>query len=289
MKLGFIGYGEAAKTISGGFKEEGLQEQYAWDIYWQVSEQESPAATRVNSMEELFSTCDVVMCLTPASASIAVAEQCKEYMTKDHIYVDASSSSSPKVMEKVWDIIKDTGVQFADGALLDTVPKYRHKTPLVLAGNGAQAAYNALAPYGINGEVVGTEPGSASAIKMLRSVYTKAHLACAFEMLEAAVYYGIEDYIMASLAKTIDEKDFISGMSGRTCGGVIHAARRSEELAMAAEMMEESGLSAGVAKAGAEKLYEIGELNLKEKLGTYRPKTWKEAMQCIKQAKEEKR
>lgn len=288
MKLGFIGYGEAAKAISGGLKEEGLKEQYAWDIRWQVSEQEELAATRVESMEELFGNCDVVMCLTPASASIAVAEQCKEYMTKDHIYVDASSSS-PKVMETVWDIIKETGVQFADGALLDTVPKYRHKTPLVLAGNGAQAAYDALVPYGMKAEVVGTEPGSACAIKMLRSVYTKAHLACAFEMLEAAVHYGVEDYIMASLAKTMDEKDFISGMSGRTCGGVIHAARRSEELAMAAEMMEESGLSAGVAKAGSQKLREIGELNLKEKLGAYRPKTWKEAMHCVKQAKEEKK
>lgn len=286
MKLGFIGYGEAAKAISGGLKEEGLQEQYGWDIRWQISEGETPAATRVESLEELFGTCDVVVCLTPASASIAVAQQCKEYMTKEHIYVDASSSS-PKVMETVWDIIKDTGVQFADGALLDTVPKYRHKTPLVLAGNGAQAAYDALVAYGMQAEVVGTEPGSACAIKMLRSVYTKAHLACAFEMLEAAVHYGVEDYIMASLAKTMDEKDFVSGMSGRTCGGVIHAARRSEELAMAAEMMEESGLSAGVVKAGAEKLREIGELNLKEKLGAYRPKTWKEAMHCVKQAKEE--
>ena len=288
MKLGFIGYGEAAKTISGGLKEEGLQEQYAWDINWKVTEQEVPAATRMESMMELFSTCDVIMCLTPASASIAVAEQCKEYMTKDHIYVDASSSS-PKVMENVWDIIKDTGVQFADGALLDTVPRFRHKTPLVLAGNGAQVAYDALTRYGMKAEVVGTEPGSASAIKMLRSVYTKAHLACAFEMLEAAVHYGIEDYVMESLAVTMDKYNFLDGMSSRTCGGVIHATRRGEELAMAAEMLEESGLSASVAKAGAEKLQEIGELNIKEKLGTYRPKTWKEAMHCVKQAKEEKK
>ena len=288
MKLGFIGYGEAAKTISVGLKEEGLLKQYAWDIHWQVSEQEVLAAARVESMEDLFGSCDVIICLTPASASIAVAEQCKEYMTKDHIYVDASSSS-PKVMEKVWDIIKDTGVQFADGALLDTVPKFRHKTPLVLAGNGAQAAYDVLVSYGMNVEVVGTEPGSACAIKMLRSVYTKAHLACAFEMLEAAVHYGIEDYVMESLAVTMDKYDFLNGMSSRTCGGVIHATRRSEELAMAADMMEESGLSAAVARAGSEKLWEIGELNLKEKLGTYRPKTWKEAIHLVKQAKEERK
>ena len=63
-----------------------------------------------------------MICITPASASVGVAEECKKFMTPDHIYVDVSSSS-PKVMQDVWAVIKDTGVQFADGALLDTVPK----------------------------------------------------------------------------------------------------------------------------------------------------------------------
>lgn len=287
MKLGFIGYGEAARIIAAGLREEGLQEMYGWSrSIWQVENPETLGVIRAASPEELFHLCDVVMCLTPASASVSVAQQCKDFMTPSHIYIDASSSS-PRVMETVWEIIRDTGVQFADGALLDSVPKYRHKTPLVLAGCGAQAACDALTPYGMAAEVVGTEPGSACAIKMLRSIYTKAHLACAFEMLEAAVHYGIEDYIMASLAKTMDEKDFITGMSGRICGGVIHAARRSEELAMAADMIEESGLSAVVARAGAGKLREIGELNLRNKLGGNRPKTWKEAIHCVKNAKEE--
>ena len=289
MKLGYIGYGEAAKSIAAGLREEGLLEQYGWSrSIWQVSDPESLGVIRAGSLEEMFSVCNVIMCITPAAASVSVAEQCKPFMTKDHIYIDASSSS-PKVMETVWSIIRDTGVQFADGALLDTVPKYRHKTPFVLAGNGAQAACDALTPYGMQVEVVGTEPGSACAIKMLRSLYTKAHLACAFEMLDAAVHYGVEDYIMTSLAKTMDAKDFIEGMNGRTCGGIIHAARRSEELAMAADMMEESGLAADVARAGAEKLREIGELDLKRRLGDYRPKTWKEAMYCVKNAREDKK
>lgn len=287
MKLGFLGYGEAARAIAEGLREEGLQEMYGWSrSIWQVEAPETLGVTRAASPEELFQICDVIMCLTPASASVSVAQQCKGFMMPSHIYIDASSSS-PKVMQTVWEIIRDTGVQFADGALLDTVPKYRHKTPLVLAGSGAQAACDALTPFGMAAEVVGSEPGSACAIKMLRSVYTKAHLACAFEMLEAAAHYGVEDYVMTSLAKTMDEKDFLSGMSSRTCGGVIHAARRSEELDMAAEMMEESGLSAGVARAGAQKLRQIGELNLRKKLGDHRPKTWKEAIHCIKNAKEE--
>lgn len=285
-KIGFIGYGEAAKAIVSGLLENGLQPEnvYGWSRSLYKADPATLNVNRAESMEEIFRLCKVVICITPASASVGVAEACKGFMTPDHIYVDVSSSS-PKVMQDVWAIIKDTGVQFADGALLDTVPKYRHRVPTVLAGNGAQAAYDALIPYNWNLEVVGTEPGSACAIKMLRSVYTKSLLGVCFEMLEAAAHYGIDDYIMASLAKTMDEKDFVSGMTGRTCGGVIHAGRRSVELMMAAEMLEEDGLSSGVCRASAEKLKEIGELNLKDKLGDYRPKTWKEAVQCVMDAK----
>ena len=288
MKIGFIGYGEAARAIAEGLQENGLARE---DVYgWSRSiAQADPATVNVTvaaSKEEIFKLCRVVICITPASASVAVAEECKGYMTPEHIYVDVSSSS-PRVMQDVWSVIRDTGVQFADGALLDTVPKYRHKTPTVLAGNGAQAAFDALTPYGWSMEVVGDEPGSACAIKLLRSVYTKSLLGICFEMLEAAAHYGIEDQIMTSLARTMDDKDFVSGMNGRTCGGVLHAGRRGEELMMAADMLAEDGLSSGVCRASAEKLREIGELNLKEKLGDYRPKTWKEAIDCIRQAKAE--
>ena len=285
-KIGFIGYGEAARAIISGLLENGLQPEnvYGWSRSLYKADPATLNVNRAESMEEIFKICKVVICITPASASVGVAEACKDFMTPDHVYVDVSSSS-PKVMQDVWAIIKDTGVQFADGALLDTVPKYRHRVPTVLAGNGAQAAYDALIPYNWNLEVVGTEPGSACAIKMLRSVYTKSLLGVCFEMLEAAAHYGIDDYIMASLAKTMDEKDFVSGMNGRTCGGVIHAGRRSVELMMAADMLAEDGLSSGVCRASAEKLKEIGDLNLKEKLGGYKPKTWKEAVKCVMDAK----
>ena len=288
MKIGFIGYGEAARAIAEGLQENGLarEDVYGWSRSITQADPATINVTVADSKEEIFKLCKVVICITPASASVAVAEECKGYMTSEHIYVDVSSSS-PKVMQDVWSVIKDTGVQFADGALLDTVPKYRHKTPTVLAGNGARAAFEALSSYGWAVEVVGDQPGSACAIKMLRSVYTKSLLGVCFEMLEAAAHYGIEDYIMSSLAKTMDEKDFVSGMNGRTCGGVLHAGRRSVELMMAADMLAEDGLSSGVCRASAEKLKEIGALNLKEKLGDYRPKTWKEAIACIQKAKQE--
>ena len=62
----------------------------------------------------------------------------KGFMTPDHIYVDVSSSS-PKVMEDVWNVIRDTGVQFADGALLEA--EYAAWETEVMKGYEAQDGF----------------------------------------------------------------------------------------------------------------------------------------------------
>lgn len=285
MKLGFIGFGEAAQAIAAGYRDAGLKEMYTWSLVYRFEPADS-GVQKLESLEALAETCDILMVLAPGAAAVPIAESAKPFLTAKHIYFDATTAS-PKDMRAVWEIIKDTGARFADGAMLDTVPKFGHKVPTVLSGNGAQAAYDALTPYGTNMEVIGENPGEADAIKLLRSVYTKAHLACAFEMLEAAAYYGVEDYVMHSLAETMDSKTFIEGMNGRTCGGVLHADRRSHELLSAAEMLEADGLTAPVCRAGAEKLKEIGELQIRDKLPGYRPKDWKEAIQTVRRMKDE--
>lgn len=285
MKLGFIGYGEAAHAIALGLQSEGLKEMYAWKP--SPAYRYDPAEAGVQKLaaqKELFDLCDVVMVVAPGGAAVSVAESCKPFLTPRHVYLDLSTAS-PRDMRAVWEIIRETGAQFADGAMLDTVPKFRHKVPTVLSGSGAKAACDALAPYGMKLEIVGDKPGDAAAIKLLRSVYTKAHLACAFEMLEAAAFYGVEDYVMQSLAKTMDGKSFIEGMNGRTCGGVLHADRRSHELESAAEMLEADGLTAPVCRAGAVKLKEIGDLRVRDRMPGCRPKDWKEAVTLVRKLK----
>ena len=287
MKLGFIGYGEAANAIATGFRSEGLTEMYAWKPSPVYRNDPSEAGVRkLETLADLTGTCDLIMVVVPGAAAVEVAKTCKPYLTPKHVYLDVTTAS-PKDMRAVWEILRDTGARFADGAMLETVPKFRHKVPTVLSGPGAQAARDALTPYGASMEVIGENPGDADAIKLLRSVYTKSHLACAFEMLEAAAYYGVEDYVMESLAKTMDSKTFLEGMTGRTCGGVLHADRRSHELRSAAEMLEADGLSAPVCRAGAEKLREIGDLRIRDRLDGYRPKDWKEAIQLVRKLKEE--
>ncbi len=280
MKLGYIGYGEAAYYMSAGLAEQGV-EQYACSRNFSYKgKPEDVGVKRCSSYEELFSICDTVFAMTPNTAAVPTAEKAVPYLRKGIVYVDLSSAA-PKLMEQAAELVTPTGALFVDAAMLDSLPKYRSRVRIVTSGEGSEELSRRLEGLDMRVDIVGDRPGAASAIKLLRSLYTKTHLGFALEMLEGAAHYGVADYVMKGLAETMDDKDFITGMNERLSGGVLHATRRSHELAMAAEMLDDAGLDSSISTAAAQKLRKLGELNLKEKLGDYRPTDWKDALRCI--------
>lgn len=288
MKIGFIGYGDAGKAVASGLhKESGVKEMWAWTrSSAPTKEADENGVIMAESPAALVSACDLLFVMVPGAAAIETAQKFAPYLNPGKFYVDLTTSS-PHDMKEVWKILEPTGVKFADGAMMDTVPKFCHKVPTTLCGQNGKEAEEVMLGLGMKPEYLSIDPGKADAVKLLRSMYTKAHLACAFEMLEAAEHYGIAEYVMEGLAKTMDSKTFVEGMDGRCAGGVLHATRRAHELLSAAEMLEADGLSAIVSRAGSEKLREIGELNIKEHLTYGKPKTWQDAMRYVKERKEE--
>ena len=287
MKLGYIGYGEAAYAMSCGVAELKLPDlvQAACSrTFSYKGKPEDAGVIRCSSYEEMAALCDTIFCMTPNTAAVPTARAMAPFLKPGQLYADLSSAA-PKLMEEAAEIIEKSGALFADAAMLDGLPKFRNKVNIVVSGTGADEFLKRTAAFLPNVEKVGEKPGEASAIKMLRSLYTKAHLAIAFDMIEGAAAYGVEDYVMQSLAETMDGKDFITGMNGRISGGIIHAARRADELEMAAGMLKDAGLDPGLTLAAAEKLRDIGRLDLKNKITGERPKTWKGALEWIKKVR----
>ena len=287
MKLGFIGYGDAAKAVAQGIKEEGKDVcMYAWSrSITACDEPDENGVIYKGSRKELADDSDVIFVMVPGAAAVDCAKETAPLLTPGKLYVDLCTSS-PHDMKIAENIITGAGARFADGAMMDTVPKYRHKVPTTLCGRDGKEAEELMTGLGMVITYLGEEPGKADAVKLLRSMYTKAHLAVVFEMLEAAEHYGVAEFVMDGLAKTMDNKTFIEGMDGRCAGGVIHAGRRAHELDSAAEMLEEDGLFAGVSRAGAQKLREIGALDIKNNLTHGKPKTWQDAMAYVKERKD---
>jgi len=286
--IGFIGYGDAAQAIAKGLHEDmGIGEMAAWSVVLDGNPEPDEHGVRVyGTLEELVANSDLLFALVPGAAAIDVAKRTAPLLKREQLYVDLTTSS-PTDMKKVEKLIKFTGAKFADGAMMDTVPKHLHKVPITLCGPDFAEAEEQMNALGMRITPLGEETGKADAVKLLRSMYTKAHLACVFEMLEAAEHFGVADYVMNGLAETMDSETFNQGMDKRVAGGVIHAERRSHELACAADMLEQEGFSALMSRAGSEKLKQVGELDIRSHLTHGRPVTWQEALQYLKERTEE--
>ena len=82
IRLGLVGYGEIGSTLGQGLREAGLQQiasydKYAFDGPYSALIQARAAAagvTLVGSPEQLVETADLIVSVTPGSASLESAE-----------------------------------------------------------------------------------------------------------------------------------------------------------------------------------------------------------------------
>ena len=200
------------------------------------------------------------------------------------LYVDLTAST-PDNKKSIWDNIKDTGVAFADGAMMGPLPLYKLKVPILASGSGAKRFYDEMTPWGMKITVIGENPGDASAIKLLRSIYLKGSASLLFEMLEAAHKLGVEDQVIASLSDTIDRANFAETMNRLVTGTAVHAKRRGVELSGSVKMLAKEGLASEMSEAAVKKHESIAALNLRERLQGRTPKDWREVISVMEQVK----
>jgi 3-hydroxyisobutyrate dehydrogenase-like beta-hydroxyacid dehydrogenase len=99
-------------------------------------------------------------------------------------------------------------------------------------------------------EVVGPESGAAAGGKLVRSVFMKGLAAAALESLAAGAACGIEAWVRGEIVRTLDGPGE-SLLERLVSGTQLHASRRKDEMAAAAEYLDELGVEPRVARAAA--------------------------------------
>jgi 3-hydroxyisobutyrate dehydrogenase-like beta-hydroxyacid dehydrogenase len=137
-----------------------------------------------------------------------------------------------------------------------------------------------LVPWGMQIEFTGPVLGTASGIKILRSVLIKGIEALTDEMLLAARQYGIDEIVLASASKTL-ARPWMDTVHSLTPSGVIHAKRRAEELEMSADAVQDAGVEPIMARAIAARLRWKESLGLKDHFKGVVPANYKIAIEAI--------
>jgi len=208
MKIGFIGFGEAAYSICKGFLQDNkLKDIVAYDAMMNDprigpvcrKRAEETAVTLLDTPEAVASIVNVLFVLVPCTQCVNVAATISNAVKPGTIYADLTASS-PKEKEVVWKLLEDKHIYFADASLLGAVPPDLHRVPILASGNGANAFADTMNPYGMRIESIAGSAGQASAVKLVRSIYMKGVSAIMLEMMCLAQKYDVTEHVVSSIS-----------------------------------------------------------------------------------------
>ena len=162
------------------------------------------------------------------------------------------NTSSPQKKLKIYDLLKNTGVQYVDLAIMAPVPPKGILTPFWVSGNGAQAFNNALRHLNLDIHVLSDQVGEASKLKLLRSIVYKGVAAVVCEAIEAGKAFGEEPYIREQIKSVIGNDDAL--IDRFLEGSATHAQRRMHEMEAVCEMLKSVDIQPFMSKAAYDNL-----------------------------------
>jgi 3-hydroxyisobutyrate dehydrogenase-like beta-hydroxyacid dehydrogenase len=287
LRIGFVGFGEAAYHIAKGLRQAGIQSITAFDINThtlglcqKILQRSNDSGIRlVDSNRELAEGCDIMMSAVTANQAANAAAQNAPFLTANHIYADLNSVS-PGLKQSIAGVIAASGARFAEIAVMAPVPPYNQKVPMLAGGDGAQAFVDRLTPFGISAEIVSRDVGTAAATKMFRSIIVKGMEALLTECVLGATRYHADERVFASLAETfpgIDWKKLADYMVGRV---VVHGERRAREMEEVAATLREIDIEPIMAEAIVRRMDWSVEAGLKQIFKGEAPQNYRDVVEA---------
>ena len=288
--IGFIGFGEAGFHLARGLRDAGITDLFAYDIHTHTPRLGEKIRQRAHSAEvdlressaDLAGAAGILFSTVTADAAAEAAGQTAPFLGTRHLYADLNSVS-PATKQSVERIVAGAGARFVEAAVMAAVAPHGHRVPMLLGGGAAPEFVERLAPYGMRLEVVADQVGTASAIKMCRSIVIKGLEALVFECALGASRFNAEERVFASLDETfpgVNWSKLASYMIGRV---VEHGERRARELEEVAETLRSAGVEPIMAEATSRRQEWGGRLGLLERFGGRLPASYREVLLAIEE------
>jgi 3-hydroxyisobutyrate dehydrogenase-like beta-hydroxyacid dehydrogenase len=288
LKIGFVGFGEAGYHLAKGLRQAGVTDLFAYDIHQHTPERGTKIQQRaaecnvplLESNEQLAAACEILLSTVTANRAAEAAAQTAPYLNARHIYADLNSVS-PTLKQSIAQMIEAGGARFVEIAIMSPVPPHGHRVPMFLGGPHAQTLVDMLTPFGMNLEVISTQIGAAAATKMCRSIVVKGLEALLFECVLAAVPYGADERVFATLAETYPGIEWDKLASYKVGRIIEHGERRARELEEVAATLRAIGVEPIMAEAITKRQDWGAALNLLPAFGGKAPDDYRAVVQAI--------
>lgn len=235
--IGFIGFGEVGSTFAAAMRARGA-EVAAYDV---SVDRVTAAGVVYRPLPELARAARYLLSTVTTSAAVSAARSCAPFLTQDHVYVDLNSTS-PAVKLELERIIRPTGAQFVEGAILGAVGVTGAATNILTGGPDGRAAAEALTALGLRAAFYSDETGKASTFKMLRGIFSKGLEALLLELLIAGRCAGIEKDLWADVSAFMAANPFERIAENWLRTHAVACERRYHEMVQVAGTMREIGI-----------------------------------------------
>jgi 3-hydroxyisobutyrate dehydrogenase-like beta-hydroxyacid dehydrogenase len=225
-------------------------------IYW-ASEGRS-AATRqrasqpplveLQTLAEVCATCDIIFSICPPHAAEDVARQVVSAGFLG-LYCDANAISPARAC-RIGESLRAAGIDFLDGGIIGGPANAPGETWLYLSGERAQDIADCFASGPLETQVIGSEAGKASALKMCYAAYTKGTTALLSAILGAAEQLGVRSNLYEQWSR--DDGNFAAETNDRVRRSTSKAWRFEGEMREIAATFESVGMPGGFHQAAAE-------------------------------------
>ena len=248
--IGIINPGAMGISVAATMKNSGYEILWAGD--GRSAESRARAAehglTDVGTTAELFRRCNALVSVCPPHAAEDVADQvCASGF--QGLFLDGNAISAERA-QRIGRKMEAAGITFVDGGIIGGPAWEPGRTWLYLSGPEAETAVPLFSAGPLETELVGSEIGQASALKMVFAAYTKGTSA-----LLALVLAGAESLGVRAALETQWERywpDFSAETEQRVRRVTAKAWRFEGEMHEIAATFESVGLPGGFHEASSE-------------------------------------
>lgn len=243
MKLALIGGGMVGRCYGQAFASQGMALCGIWDAQTGQDLQAfaQQHGTRLHAAAgDWLGEADVVLSAVFGTAAFDVASTALPHLRAGTLYIDMTTAD-PEDMRRAQTLASQSGHHFVDVAITGAVNLRGAQTPLLCAGEQAPQVAELFRSLGAPIQVVGTRPGDAASLKLLRSIFTKGLEALSVECLLTAERQGLRQQLHDILLD-IDQGKLQTLMESMVQTHIEHSARRQKEVAEAQRQMEQAGI-----------------------------------------------
>ncbi len=145
------------------------------------------------SLEEFCKYCEIIVSVCPPHTALDIARQVAD-LRYTGIYADVNAVSPQHSLE-VGKIVTAAGARYVDGGIIGLPAWNSNSTYLYLSGEDAQTVADCFRDGPLETEVIGDEPGRASALKMCFAANTKGTIALLCAVTAAAESLGVMEVL----------------------------------------------------------------------------------------------